>query len=196
MEIQRFGIKIYLEEDQGFYPEDLVPVFHGWIQNDLIPHHLVIDVTDYSHIPYGPGVILIAHEGNYSLGNSDRRWGLLYTRKQPLEGTFEERFKTVLKAVLYAAHLLENSGAKLKFKVDEWRFIANDRLQASNQAETFTVLQRQLNLFLPLVLGAAPVIRPVATRPGERLAAQISLSQPLAMDVLLQRLSLTAESVS
>ena len=47
--------------------ESFVPLFHNWIQEDRIPNHTMIDVANYKHIPDGPGIMLITHEGNFSL---------------------------------------------------------------------------------------------------------------------------------
>ena len=51
----------------AYSSRDYIPLFHGWIQEKIIPDHLLIDVADYSHIPDGPGIMLIAHEGHFSL---------------------------------------------------------------------------------------------------------------------------------
>lgn len=193
MELQRFGIKLYLKESNDFDPKDIIPVFHQWIQNTSIPDHLLIDVTDYRHVPYGPAVILVAHEGNYSVDNSARRWGLIYTRKQPLTGTFEERFQAALRAVLYAADLLEKSDRGLTFSTEEWNLFINDRLQVPHTDETVAILTDRLNAFLPSILGQQPIIGRDITQPGGRLAVQIKLSAPQDTDELLRRLSTSAD---
>ena len=106
MDLQRFAIKVYLEDPSKLDPKALIPVFHRWIQERAIPDHLLIDVADYSHVPHGPGVMLMTREGHFSLDNSDQRLGLMYTRKQSTEGSFGERFQAVLRATLQAHQLL------------------------------------------------------------------------------------------
>ena len=63
----------------------LIPVFHRWIREQAMPE-LLIDVADYSHVPAGPGVMVIGHEANYSVDNRENRLGLLYNRRAALEG--------------------------------------------------------------------------------------------------------------
>ena len=67
MDLQKFGIKLYLNTNASYKLSDFIPVFHNWIQEKVVSDHLLIDVADYSHIPDGPGVMLISHEGHYSL---------------------------------------------------------------------------------------------------------------------------------
>ena len=43
-------------------------------------------MADYRHVPEGPGVMLIGHQANYSVDNTDNRLGVRYNRKEPLEG--------------------------------------------------------------------------------------------------------------
>ena len=65
--------------------ELFIPVFHEWIQKDTISNHIMVDVADYKHIPDGPGIMLIAHEGNFSIDLENGEVGLQYIRKQPLK---------------------------------------------------------------------------------------------------------------
>ena len=80
--------KIGIKRMFGVFNADLelfIPVFHKWIQENKIPNHIMVDVADYKHISDGPGIMLIAHEGNFSIDLENGKAGLLYTRKQPLE---------------------------------------------------------------------------------------------------------------
>ena len=71
--------------------------------------HLLIDVADYSHIPDGPGVLLIAHEGHFSLDQENHKPGIMYMRKTELEGDFKERFIHVLSNAIQAANRLRDN---------------------------------------------------------------------------------------
>ena len=195
MDLQRFAIKVYLEDPSKLDPKALIPVFHRWIQERAIPDHLLIDVADYSHVPHGPGVMLMTREGHFSLDNSDQRLGLMYTRKQPSEGSFGERFQAVLRATLQARQLLAQESdlsGGLVFKNDEFVLVANDRLQAPNTTESFETLSSKLGRFLPGLLGGEPAIVHVKSQPRERLA--LSITVPRAWDIpgLLQRLAVAS----
>ena len=65
-DLHRIGIKIPCT-DAAFPTRELVPVFHRWIQTGAIPGHLLVDVADYDHVPEGPGILLVAHEGNLGI---------------------------------------------------------------------------------------------------------------------------------
>ncbi len=195
MDLQRFAIKLYLKDPSELDPKALIPVFHRWIQQRAIPGHLLIDVADYSHVPHGPGVMLVAHEGHFSLDNSDQRLGLMYTRKQPTEGSFTERFQAVLRATLQARQLLAQEAdlsGGLVFKDDELVLVANDRLQAPNTTESFATLRDELGRFLPGLLGEEPAIAHVKSQPRERLALSITVPQALDIPGLLQRLAVAS----
>ena len=74
------NIKIFAQPNQPVNAADAIPVFHRWIQQRDLPE-LLIDVADYTHVPEGPGVLLIALEANYSLDYARNQLGLLYNRK-------------------------------------------------------------------------------------------------------------------
>ena len=109
MELQKFGVKLFLNTNGSFDSKDFIPVFHTWIQNKVIVDHLLIDVADYSHIPDGPGVMLIAHEGHFSLDQENLIPGIMYMRKTETEGSFKERFMKVLSTTRQAANRLCNN---------------------------------------------------------------------------------------
>src|SRR5215471_18301875 len=117
MDAYRIGAKFFLKDPASLQLRDLVPVFHSWIQTQAIPDHLLIDVHDYSHIHWGPGILLVGHEGNFSLDLDHGRPGLFYYRKRDLDGDPERRVAAILRAVLYACRMLEEDstlGGKLQ----------------------------------------------------------------------------------
>ena len=137
MDLQKFGIKLYLNTKGSFKSKDFIPVFHNWIQEKVVSDHLLIDVADYSHILDGPGVMLIAHEGHFSLDQESQQPGIMYMRKTEIAGSFTERFNKVLSTVIKAANRLSDKDVskKVDFKLNSFRFIANDRLYAENTAD-------------------------------------------------------------
>ena len=156
-EIQHPNIKIYLSNPELIKRlEDLIAVFHRWIQTSALPE-LLIDVANYAHVPAGPGVLLIGHDSFYSLEDGpEESLGLLYNRRSRMEGTNKERLITALKAILYARDLLEKEESwqkKLRFSRDKYRFILNDRYFAPNNNETFSSLQGDIQAAFSEVLG-------------------------------------------
>ncbi len=143
MDLYKIGVKIFVTNPQAVNLRDFIPVFHGWIQQQKVAGHLLIDVHDYSHVHNGPGILLVAHEGNFSLGQEDGRLGLFYYRKQPLEGTLEANLKKVVEMALHACQLLEAEPKLdgIKFDTKQILVLSNDRLLAPNEPATADMLE-------------------------------------------------------
>ena len=109
--------------------ESFISVFHEWIQKNKISDHIMVDVADYKHIQDGPGIMLIAHEGNFSIDLENGKAGLLYTRKQALGQDIVDNIKIITSIVDHVCKLLENSDV-LKGKIsfsNQYKIISNDR---------------------------------------------------------------------
>src|SRR5262245_13844954 len=83
MDLHKLGIKFFMTGPNSPSLSEFIPVFQGWIQRQVIEDHLLVDIHNYSHIYRGPGILLVAHEGNFSIDTAEGRMGLLYYRKQP-----------------------------------------------------------------------------------------------------------------
>jgi len=144
--LQHVRVKIFARESVDLAPA--IPVFHRWIQDRVCPE-MLIDVADYRHVPNGPGVVLMGHEGVYSLDNTKGRLGLLYSRR--LEGgDAQGNLKQAYDAAVAACQRLEADPAfagKLKFDMGDCEFSINDRLLAPNTAETHRVLKPEFDRF-------------------------------------------------
>jgi hypothetical protein len=170
MELQRIGVKLFAEDTSSVHVREFVPVFHSWIQKQCIDGNLLIDVHDYSHIHNGPGILLVAHEGNFSTDLAEGRLGLSYFRKQPApEGV--EVIAAAMRTALQAASLLEQEPAfsgRLRFLRDQALIIANDRLLAPNNATGLAALE-------PAILRSLnprSVLQHVSTNPKDRLTVR------------------------
>jgi hypothetical protein len=144
--IQHINLKIFVKDAGAIRLADAVAVFHRWIKDSVCPE-MLIDVADYEHVSAGPGVLLIAHEANYSLDNRDNRLGLLYNRKAALDGTFQSRLAQAHRAALDACDRLEQEvtfRGKLQFDRNALEVFINDRLLAPNNDETRQALQPEL----------------------------------------------------
>jgi hypothetical protein len=169
MELHRIGVKFFAADLASVPLQNFIPVFHGWIQRQSLAAHLLIDIHDYSHLPNGPGILLVAHEGNFSIDMSDGRPGLLYYRKTPTAFAATEHVAAILKSALQACRLLEKD-ARLHFNLNDFVFIANDRLNAPNAEQTFQELQPALSTALDRVFeGAKFHLARTSLDPKERL---------------------------
>src|SRR2546422_8521467 len=125
MDSHKFGVKLFFTNPAAKPLKDFIPVFHGWIQRQALPGHLLIDVHDYSHVHQGPGILLVAHEANLSIDEAEGRRGLVYIRKQP--ATLRE----TVDATFAAAKLLDD----VKFETGTFEVFCNDRLATPTAAE-------------------------------------------------------------
>lgn len=173
-DLQRINIKVYFEDAQALSAEESFRIFNSWIPTT--PDEVLIDVADYSHVPEGPVTLLVGHDANYSIDNYHAELGLLYSRKQPADGDLSTRLTSALRAVLKACQRLEaepSLAGKVKFRGSEILLIANDRLNAANDAESENALRAELEPVLAkLFAGAEYAIERDAT-PQLRLNLRI-----------------------
>jgi len=189
---QRLGFKIFLEEPVRAETREFIPVFHSWIQNQDIDGHLLIDVHDYSHVHRGPGILLVAHEANLSLDQSDGRPGLLYYRKQDLDGDREACLREVFRQTLLACSRLESDpvlGGRVRFHTREMLLLANDRLHTPNTAENFDELRPVLTRELSRILGRGVFSLDRVEDPRERFSVRIRSRRSFRPGYLLRRLN-------
>ena len=178
MDLYRLGIKLFAVDPSVIRVKDFVPVFHSWIQKQCVDGHLLVDVHDYSHIQNGPGILLVAHEGNFCTDMADGKLGLAYFRKQPAGASFENQLDAALKTAQQAVALLEKEPVfkgRLRFRKDELLVIANDRLLAPNDASTFSTLKPSL----ARVFGSNAKLVHANANPKDRLTVRV-LGNPLS----------------
>jgi hypothetical protein len=149
MDAHRLQLKIFVAPGsaRAVEPDALVPVFHRWIKERLLPE-LVIDVASYVHVPEGPGVVLIGHGSDYFMDQGEGRLGLLHNRKRAGPPP-SDRLTDLARRTLHAAALLERdpalSGA-LRFATNELLFRINDRLTAPNTDTVFASVKPELEV--------------------------------------------------
>ena len=156
MNAHKLCVKFFLQDPAALHGVAMVPVFQSWIQMQSAEGHLLIDVADYDHVPDGPGTVLVSHEANFATDSIGGRPGLLYQRKQPIDGaaTMAARWTAVLRHALAAAERLE-AYPGLKFRTEELLVRVADRLLAPNTAETFAAVRPELEEALGGLLGAS-----------------------------------------
>lgn len=190
-QLRRIGAKFFLRDGAALHPRDLVPVFHRWIQTRALSD-LLIDVADYDHVADGPRVVLVGHEGNYSLESSDGRTALCYAGKRPGGANLDDRIVSVIRSVARAARLLEEDsdlGRAIEFDGGELLLFANDRLRAPNSEATLAALRPALDPILQRLFGEAPCKLTPKGGPGERFALIIQSPRPVALREVAERLA-------
>jgi hypothetical protein len=187
MNVQHINIKLYLENPESVNLADYGAVFNAWIQAQRL-EELLVDVADYLHVHNGPGIMLIGHEADYSLDNRAGRLGLLYNRKEQLEGTTEEKLAQAARAALTAAQILEKENG-LKFNGSEIQVIINDRLLVPNTVETFATLEPDLKSFFGQLYNGASYSIAHQDDPRERFTVNVNAEGSFDVDTLLKNLS-------
>ena len=193
MDSHKLAVKFFADGSPELAHDAFIPVFHSWIQQHALKDHLLIDVADYAHVPDGPGTVLIAHEANISTDREHGKLGLLYVRKQPIEGAtnFPRRLASVFRAALEAVAKLEeevNLRGKLRFRGDELSFRIYDRLLAPNTPATFEQLKPELLRFLSELYTGAPVSLTQAGKPDELFEIRVKAQATPTIATLRQRL--------
>jgi len=191
MDLHKFGIKFFAPDAGKLDILKLIPVYHRWIQQHTL-EDLLIDVADYSHVPAGPGVMLIAHEGNYALDETGHERGVVYYSKHKLAGELPERFALVARKALKAARLLSEDAAlegELKVRGNDLQFFANDRLAAPNTDAAYVELEPALRTFLDRLYAGARYTLVREADPKERLSVRVHTDGDVNLETLLARVS-------
>jgi hypothetical protein len=140
-------------------------VFHTWIQERRVPDELLIDVANYAHVPNGPGVMLIGHQGHYALDVTDGKPGLLYTQRHAPGGLdFAQALTRALRQAFRACALLEAESSlskPLRFRTDGWVVRVNDRLHAPNEQATWERAEPACRTALTPLLGDGINLEPL-----------------------------------
>ena len=190
MNLQHINLKFYLENPETVDLAEYSTIFNSWIQQKRL-QGLLIDVADYLHIHHGPGIMLIGHEADYSLDNRAGRLGLLYNRKEQLEGTNPEKLAQAVLAALTAAQILERENG-LKFIGSEVQVIVNDRLLVPNTVESFDALEPDLQTFFTRLYDGAEHTLAHLNNPRERFTVNVKTESRFDVDTLLKNLSVEA----
>jgi hypothetical protein len=196
MESHKLIVKFFVENPASVEESAFVPVFHSIIQAHALPGHLLIDVADYTHVPDGPGTLLVSHEANIYMDHTvGGRLGLMYQRKQPIPGaeSFRDRLAHVFAAGLRAAALLAEHptfAGRLKFRTGDAVFRVNDRLLAPNTHDTYAQVAPALRAFLAdLYRGSDVSIDYTPGPPLRMFEVSVKAAKAPGISDLLDRLS-------
>ena len=189
LQLQHINIKFLLKDVSDLDP--VIPVFHSWIQEQVFDE-LLLDVADYRHVKDGPGIILIGHEADYSLDNTDGRLGVRYNRKAPLSGSNQDRFTQATRAALSAIQLLEADrrlDRKLLFNGRDLELFVNDRLLAPSTDEIRGAAAPVIQVFADRVFGPGEYSFEYQNDPRRLFGVHFRSKSTLSVDQLLQKLS-------
>jgi len=190
VELQHVNVKLFLENPDQVNLETLIPIFHSWIQNQATGD-LLLDVADYRHVPSGPGIILIGHQGNYSLDNTGGRLGVRYNQKAVIEGTDQDRLGEATRAALAACRRLETEPrleGTVRFNGREVEVTINDRLLAPNTAETRAAAEAEFRVFFSKLFGDSEYVVTYGNDPRGLFLIHATTTQAFDTATLLNNL--------
>jgi len=189
-QLQHINVKLLVKNPVEVDLEPLIPVFHDWIQ-DPLPGELLLDIADYRHVPAGPGVVLIGHEGDYSVDNTDNRLGVRYNRKAALNGSNEDRLKQAARAAFTAFRRLETDprlAGKLRFNGQEIEIFINDRLLAPNSDATREVADSDFRAFSQMLFRGNEYSMTYDTDRRRLFRVSLKSARPFSVGDLLEAL--------
>jgi hypothetical protein len=171
-DVRRVCAKLYTEQAVDARDDVFVALFHEWIQQGALPG-VLLDVADYTHVPDGPGVILVGHATTFALDRGDGRFGLLAQRRRP-DSDARSGIASVVRELLEVATRLEADkrlDGGLVFDRSILRIEVNDRLHARNTDASFEELAPIARDVIAEVLGSSALaIERVENDPRDRLA--------------------------
>lgn len=192
MQVQQLSVKFFLENGAAIDTDQLISIFHRWIRDRILGDEVLIDVADYRHVPQGPGVMMVAHEGHYAMDEGGGGIGLSYSVKRDPMGTAQERFPRVFERVLNACSLLEKEESLPGLNFDGARVQVQvlSRLAAGNSESEFAALQSELQKFLPRLYESALLdVQHFDADAKSPLGAWVTVGSDVGVSTLLERLS-------
>jgi hypothetical protein len=189
VELQHVNVKLLLKNPENIALDSVIPIFHSWIQ-DQIFDELLLDVADYGHVKNGPGLMLIGHEADYSLDNTDGLLGVRYNRKAPLAGTNLDRLIQATRSALLACQQLEvdkRLNGRFHFNGQDAQLFINDRLLAPNDEKTRQAAASDFQLLANKLFGQAELTH--NADPRRLFSACMRSSRPFSTGELLNNLA-------
>jgi hypothetical protein len=183
-----FNLKVFLEVWE-VSPEETFKTFNNWISASS--DETLIDVADYSHVHEGPITLLVGHEANYCIDQTDSRLGLLYSRKR-LNGASAGQLQSLFTAALEACLRLEREEklqGRVRFSANQFLLVANDRLNAPNSEASLDALRPELETVLDIIFDRAEFSIERDPDNKRRLAVSVVTAENGDVGTLLGRLN-------
>jgi hypothetical protein len=155
MNLQRINVKLFVDAPAVVRLDAFLSIFARWRENKKDPSEWV-DMADYAHVPKGPGIMIIGHQGNLALDLADPGPGILYANKKGLNGNHETRvLNTFGRALALARALTEEPEypARLSPRPSFWQLTFNDRMNTPNTDQTDSELGAAILRALDRIFG-------------------------------------------
>lgn len=188
---KRLAIKFNLKTEASFTAKAIMPIFQRWIQEHAV-EGMLIDVVDYKHVHEGPGVILIADEGDYAYDLSEGKAGLLYVRKRSLPDNLADALQLLMRVAVNATQRFEDEdslgGATFDYSSAKITFL--DRLNYANSDETLSAIHDLAFAFLSTAYATQDITITRANEDSrEAFAIQFKVAGDVSSEALAERLN-------
>ena len=187
---KRISAKVFLADPRAEVDlHAFIPVFHGFIKEKKV-EGLLIDVADYSHVPEGPGIVLIGHDVDYSIDQNAGKTGILALSKRVEEGNLADLLDDAVRKCLLAVKAVqEDDSTGTSFSSAAVQVQLVDRLAAPNTDQGYVSYKAEFEgLALRLFGEGAAVERADADEPRRPLAVDLCCAKAEELDSLLARL--------
>lgn len=194
MDLQKINVKFFVAGANEVPLATFIDVFHAWIQ---ATDGIYYDVADYSHMRAGPGIVLVAHEANISMDEAGGRRGLLYNRKQPLQGSNREKLRWTLHEALEYCRKVEEEPAlkgKIHFSGSEALFLINDRLKTPNTDASFQAVRPELERLGRCLYGGADFSLARDDDARRRLSVLLKTPAAFSVETLLENMEAATDA--
>ena len=187
---KRISAKLFATDPSAEVDADaFISVFHEFIREKSV-EGILIDVADYSHVPEGPGVVLIGHDVDYSIDMNEGKAGMLTVGKRLEGGSVADHLADTVRKCLAAAKATEANGETgATFATGSLKLQIVDRLVAANDDAGYDAFKGEFEALAAQLFGdGASVVRADADESRKPLAALVTAENAGDIDALLARL--------
>jgi hypothetical protein len=100
----KLSVKCALEASRKVEPDEVIAMFTRWIEEARMPG--AIDVVDYSHVAFGPGVLLVMDGAEYGLALGER-CALTYASRRVDGAALDVELPAAIAALMRGTSLVE-----------------------------------------------------------------------------------------
>jgi len=186
MNLERFCVKFFVTPDTQVEDEAIfIDIFQDWIRLRKLDG-VLLDVADYSHVPNGPGIMLIAYETNYAMDHGNGEFGLYAQRKVSEDGSQQDRILSLIRSTAAFGKLLETDDrVDVKLAGHKFLYMSNDRLHGPNTDEAFEAVKGDLEAIASkLYPGQSVTVSRVDNNPSDRLTALVEAQTSVELGAL------------
>jgi len=151
MKTSKYSVSFPVTELGQISVEKVINEFHKWVKEQQ-PSQLHLDVADYSHVPDGPGILLVGFHEIIAFRLNAVEPELVITQKSPLEGEDACNLVHCLEnACRYAKQFVQAFASDISIDTQNFYVGLNDRLQENdvvlNQlADNLKKIDQKINL--------------------------------------------------